>query len=180
MRLLTCIVISLPTLTFVLKVIPSAARRETLLWTTSLESFIVGMPYCSSPPILSFLSNTVTVWPALFSWWAAANPAGPDPTTATFRPVLLVGGWGTIQPCSNAWSIIAHSIFLIVTGGSEIPKTHAPSQGAGQTLPVNSKLFHQRIKYSYLYNGLIKITSENRIQRENDLKKYINKKNPIK
>lgn len=29
-------------------------------------------------------------------------------------------------------------MFLIVTGGSDIPNTHAPSQGAGQTRPVNS------------------------------------------
>ena len=142
MRSFTCIVIFFPTSTFVLKMIPSAASRETLLCTTCLDNFIVGIPYCNNPPILSFLSNTVTVWPALFNWWAAANPAGPDPITATNRPVLLVGGWGTTQPCSNAWSIMAHSIFLIVTGGSEIPRTHAPSQGAGQTLPVNSRLFH--------------------------------------
>ena len=33
---------------------------------------------------------------------------------------------------------MAHSIFLMVTGGALIPKTQAPSQGAGQTLPVNS------------------------------------------
>lgn len=136
---LTCVVTSFPMSTPVLKITPSVASRETLLCTTCLDNFIVGIPYCSNPPILSFLSYTVTVWPALFNWWAAANPAGPDPTTAIFLPVLLVGGWGTIQPCSNAWSIIAHSIFLIVTGGSEIPRTHAPSHGAGQTLPVNSK-----------------------------------------
>lgn len=29
-------------------------------------------------------------------------------------------------------------MFLMVTGGSDIPKTHAPSQGAGHTRPVNS------------------------------------------
>ena len=74
----------------------------------------------------------------LFSWWAAANPAGPDPTTATFFPVLNDGGSGRIHPCSNAWSMMAHSMFFMVTGGSLIPSTHAPSHGAGHTLPVNS------------------------------------------
>lgn len=50
--------------------------------------------------------------------------------------------WGMIHPCSNAWSMIEHSMFFIVTGGSEIPSTHDPSQGAGHTRPVNSgKLF---------------------------------------
>ncbi len=38
--------------------------------------------------------------------------------------------------------MIAFSMFLIVTGGSVMPSTHAPSHGAGQTRPVNSgKLF---------------------------------------
>ena len=39
---------------------------------------------------------------------------------------------------TNARSTIVHSMFLIVTGGSLIPKTHDPSYGAGQTRPVNS------------------------------------------
>ena len=59
--------ISAPTATPVLNVIPSAAMRSILRWTTSLESFIVGMPYISRPPIRLLRSNTVTVWPALLS-----------------------------------------------------------------------------------------------------------------
>ena len=48
----------------------------------------------------------------------------------------------TIGIYAKPRSIIAFSIFLIVTGGSVIPKTQAPSQGAGQVRPVNSgKLF---------------------------------------
>ena len=42
------------------------------------------------------------------------------------------------HPSSNALSMIDTSIVLIVTGGSLIPSTHEPSQGAGQTRPVNS------------------------------------------
>jgi hypothetical protein len=52
---------------------------------------------------------------------------------ATLFPERVDGFSGLIHPCSNAWSIIAHSMFFIVTGGSEMPKTHAPSHGAGQT-----------------------------------------------
>lgn len=74
----------------------------------------------------------------LLSWWAAAMPAGPEPTTATLWPLRCAGGSGLIQFCSNAWSMIAHSIFLIVTGGSLMPSTQAPSHGAGHTRPVNS------------------------------------------
>jgi len=38
--------------------------------------------------------------------------------------------------------MMVHSMFLMVTAGSLIPRTQAPSQGAGQTRPVNSgKLF---------------------------------------
>ena len=36
-------------------------------------------------------SNTTTSWPARVSCWAAARPAGPEPTTATFLPVFVDG-----------------------------------------------------------------------------------------
>ncbi len=58
--------------------------------------------------------------------------------TATFLPVRFAGGSGLTQPSSKPLSMIAHSMFLIVTGGSLMPSTHEPSQGAGQTRPVNS------------------------------------------
>ncbi|MNN79202.1 hypothetical protein D3C81_1958250 [compost metagenome] len=83
-------------------------------------------------------SYTVTLCPALLSCAAQARPAGPEPTTATFLPVRLSGGWGTIQPSSKPLSTMAFSIDLIVTGLPFIPTVHAPSQGAGQTRPVNS------------------------------------------
>ena len=37
------------------------------------------------------LSKTVTVCPARFNCCAAANPAGPEPITATVFPVLVDG-----------------------------------------------------------------------------------------
>ena len=40
----------------------------------------------------SDFSNTVTECPARFSCSAAARPAGPDPTIATFFDVRVVGG----------------------------------------------------------------------------------------
>ena len=43
-------------------------------------------------------SNTTTEWPARVSCCAAASPAGPEPTTATFRPVRTDGTTGSIQP----------------------------------------------------------------------------------
>ena len=136
--LISWAVISTPMLTPVLKMIPSPAIRSSRLWTTFLESFMVGMPYMRSPPALLFLSYTVTMWPALFSWSAAARPAGPDPTIATRLPVLCLGGKALIQPLSKPLSMMEHSMFLMVTGGSLMPRTQDPSQGAGQTLPVNS------------------------------------------
>ena len=87
-------------------------------------------------------SKTVTQWPALLSWAAAANPAGPEPTTATFLPVGSGGGSGRIQPILKALIDNGDSMVLIVTGGSLMPRTQEPSHGAGQTRPVNSgKLF---------------------------------------
>ena len=56
-----------------------SARRCTI---SSLSAFMFGTPYIISPPTRSARSYTVTLCPALFSWSAAAMPAGPDPTTA--------------------------------------------------------------------------------------------------
>src|SRR3954469_20864932 len=86
----------------------------------------------------SLRSNSVTWWPALLSCAAAAMPAGPDPTTATLRPVRKDGGSALTQPFSNAWSMMRCSICLIVTASSLMSRTHAASHGAGQMRPVNS------------------------------------------
>src|SRR3954452_13243193 len=90
----------------------------------------------------SLRSNSVTWWPALFSCAAAAMPAGPEPMTATLRPVRNAGGSGWTHPFSKAWSMMRCSICLIVTASSLMSSTHAASHGAGQMRPVNSgKLF---------------------------------------
>mmetsp|Transcript_5397 Transcript_5397/g.10848 ORF Transcript_5397/g.10848 Transcript_5397/m.10848 type:complete len:273 (+) Transcript_5397:858-1676(+) len=123
----------------VLNTMPSAAMRSTRRCTIfSLSAFMLGTPYIISPPTRSARSYTVTVCPALLSWSAAAMPAGPEPMMATFLPVRVVGGVGLIHPSSKALSMMAHSMFLMVTGCSMMPSTHAPSQGAGHTRPVNS------------------------------------------
>ena len=74
----------------------------------------------------------------MFNWSAAAKPAGPEPTIAIFLPVRSFGELEVTQPSSKARLIIVFSMFFIVTGGFVIPNTHDPSQGAGQTRPVNS------------------------------------------
>ena len=117
---------------------PDWHNNSTRRSTRHLSSFIMGIPYISKPPMRSARSYTVTSWPARFSWSAAASPAGPDPTTATVKPVRCCGWTGVTQPSSKPRSTIACSISLMVTAGSVIPRTHAPSQGAGQTRPVNS------------------------------------------
>ncbi len=65
-------------------------------------------------------------------------PAGPEPTIATFFPVLTAGGSGFTQPSSKARSAIAHSMVLIVTGLSSRLSVQDASHGAGQTRPVTS------------------------------------------
>mmetsp|Transcript_9954 Transcript_9954/g.24532 ORF Transcript_9954/g.24532 Transcript_9954/m.24532 type:complete len:222 (-) Transcript_9954:255-920(-) len=71
-----------------LNVMPSADIRSALRCTICcLSAFMLGTPYIIRPPTLHALSYTVTRCPALFSWSAAASPAGPDPMTATFLPV---------------------------------------------------------------------------------------------
>src|SRR3954465_5677011 len=65
-------------------------------------------------------------------------PAGPEPPSAPFFPVLTEGGSGLIQPCSKARSAIAHSIVLMATGLSSMLRVQEASHGAGQTRPVTS------------------------------------------
>ena len=65
-------------------------------------------------------------------------PAGPEPITDTFLPVLCEGGSGAIQPSSQPRSTIAHSIVLMVTGVSIRLSVQDASHGAGHTRPVNS------------------------------------------
>ena len=57
---------------------------------------------------------------------------------AIFLFVLTFGTTGFSHPDSIPLSAIANSRFFMVTGDSVIPNTHAPSQTAGQTLPVTS------------------------------------------
>ena len=61
----------------------SCATRRSMYHFSSLKS---GTPKRSRPPGVSSRSSTTTSWPARASCWAAARPAGPEPTTATLRP----------------------------------------------------------------------------------------------
>src|SRR3990167_8545036 len=65
-------------------------------------------------------------------------PAGPDPTTATFLPVLILAGCGCTQPSAQARSMMACSIDLMPTASSFTLSVQAASHGAGQMRPVNS------------------------------------------
>ena len=85
---------SLPMSAPVTKATPSSSITLRFLSTTRFSSFMLGIPYINSPPMRSKRSYTVTQWPLLFSRSAAARPAGPLPTTATFFPVRTLGGWG--------------------------------------------------------------------------------------
>mmetsp|Transcript_21023 Transcript_21023/g.39974 ORF Transcript_21023/g.39974 Transcript_21023/m.39974 type:complete len:208 (-) Transcript_21023:5404-6027(-) len=130
---------STPMFAFTTNLTPSASIRSTRRCTMFvLDAFILGMPYIISPPMRSARSYTVTLCPILFSWSAAASPAGPEPMTATFLSVRVRGGRGTIHPLSQALSMMDISMDLMVTGFSLMPSTHAPSHGAGHTRPVNS------------------------------------------
>mmetsp|Transcript_14077 Transcript_14077/g.60272 ORF Transcript_14077/g.60272 Transcript_14077/m.60272 type:complete len:300 (+) Transcript_14077:499-1398(+) len=130
---------SAPMCALTTKSTPSAASKSARRCTISiLSAFMLGTPYIMSPPTRSARSYTVTLCPALFSWSAAAMPAGPEPITTTFLPVRCAGGVGTIHPSANPRSTMEHSMLLIVTGFSMMPSVHDPSHGAGQTRPVNS------------------------------------------
>ena len=58
--------------------------------------------------------------------------------TATVLPLKREGICGEIESWPHASSTVRSSTCLIVTGSRLIPTTHAVSQGAGQSRPVNS------------------------------------------
>mmetsp|Transcript_68874 Transcript_68874/g.164316 ORF Transcript_68874/g.164316 Transcript_68874/m.164316 type:complete len:290 (-) Transcript_68874:5085-5954(-) len=150
------------TSTLQMKSIPSAWRSSMRRWTTRLSSFMFGIPYMSSPPGRASRSNTVTWWPIWLSSSAAARPAGPDPTIATVCPVRSLGTRGLTQPSLKPRSMMEYSMFLMVTGEDTSPATHDPSQGAGQTRPVNSgKLLVVRRRSSACFHWSLKTSSLN-------------------
>ena len=115
------------------------AIRSTRRCTIFLSSFMFGMPYMSKPPMRSARSKTVTRWPALIE----LRRAGQARRAGTDHGDFLAGArrrrlGGRSNPRRKPLSIMAHSMFLIVTGGLLIPSTQEPSHGAGQTRPVNS------------------------------------------
>ena len=62
-------------------------RRSIIFFS----SFMFGMPYIKSPPALSSLSKTVTLCPRRLSQSATASPLGPEPITAIFFPLRVLG-----------------------------------------------------------------------------------------
>ena len=120
------------------KAMPLSRMSSTLRETTSLGSFMLGIPYMSRPPGASLFSKTVTRRPRRASSHAAARPAGPEPTTATLGASSAGAGRGLADPVAQAWSLIARSLSRIVVASSERPRLQAVSQSAGHTRPVNS------------------------------------------
>ena len=76
--------------------------------------------------------------PGLVELGRGSQPGRPGADHGHLLAGAQGGGSGMIQPSSKPLSTIAHSMLLIVTGGSLMPSTHEPSHGAGQTRPVNS------------------------------------------
>ena len=66
---------------------------EEGLVRTAMEAMACGLPVVLTPHtgtsdlVSPGVNGTVTAWPARASCWAAASPAGPPPTMATFLPV---------------------------------------------------------------------------------------------
>ena len=82
---------------------------------TDLSSLKSGMPKPSSPPMRLLFSNTGHRGRRGRAA-GGSRPAGPEPTMATFLPVLTAAGCGLTQPFSQALSMIACSIDLMPTG----------------------------------------------------------------
>eukprot|EP00967_Tisochrysis_lutea_P078182 scaffold106363_cov28-Tisochrysis_lutea.AAC.1 len=87
---------------YIMRPLMQSLRSHTRAHTHTMAGMARYPPYIMRPPMRSARSNTVTSWPILLSWSAAARPAGPLPTMATLAPVRWLGGRGTIQPSSKA------------------------------------------------------------------------------
>jgi len=93
--------------------------------------FELGDPVAQSHPGTFGALEDDHIVAARVSCWAHARPAGPDPTTATRRPVRSRGSCGFTQPSAKARSAISYSIRSMVTGSALMPSTQAPSQARG-------------------------------------------------
>ena len=79
-----------------------------------LFDLVVGDAVPEEASDLSSFSKTTAVCPAQLSCCAAASPAGPLPTMATFLPVRFSGGvgLGTTHPSSKALLMMESSSLL--------------------------------------------------------------------
>ncbi len=108
---------SSPTSVRVTNPTPSVSSCSTRRCTRRLSSFMFGMPYMSRPPTRSARSKTVDAVAGLveLGGGAQAGGAGADDGDASCRcgsrAVRRV-----IQPFSQPWSTMLHSISLMVTG----------------------------------------------------------------
>ena len=129
---------SMPISVLVTNLTPSAAIRSTRRCTILLVELHVGnaVHEQAADAVGAFINGHQVTGAIELRRAGKSRRAGP--TTATFLPVRFSGGSGMTHPSAKPLSMIAHSMFLIVTGDSLIPSTHEPSQGAGQTRPVNS------------------------------------------
>ena len=106
--------------------------------TCSLSSFMFGMPYIEqAADAIGALEDGDPV-AGLVELRRGAEAGGAGADDGHLLAGATSGGSGTTQPSSQPLSMMAHSMFLMVTGGSLMPSTQEPSHGAGQTRPVNS------------------------------------------
>ena len=81
--------------------------------------------------------------------------------TATFFPDRWSGGSGWIHPISKAWSIMAHSMFLMVTGGELMPRTQAPYIKNTQFINYKQKPPKEKKNNLKLINRTLKAKTKN-------------------
>ena len=94
-------------------------------------------------------SKTVTEWPALLSWAAAASPAGPLPTTATRLPVRCAGGWAvTHTTLANERAVIG-----VGAGGRNADDVIALARRCGVT---DDPRFRQELAQMYVRTATLR------------------------
>ena len=125
--------ISSPMQTPVLTSIP----RSRIAWisssNTSFGRRYAGTPTLNMPPKTGNASKMVTWWPRRAKSWAAASPAGPEPTTATLCPVDSLGC--ALYPPFLDPSAANRFSAAIAMGSSTWPRLQAASHGWVQIRP---------------------------------------------
>ena len=130
-------VLVFPTMKSVRMFTPRLRTYSTSRRTIALGSLNSGIPYARTPPQSWSASKMVTSWPRMTRSLATVSPEGPEPTMATFFPVLGAISGISVFPSAASQSARKRSSRPMAIGAPFLPRMHIFSHCSswGQTRP---------------------------------------------